>query len=110
MGAVRRKRSDTSPYLIRTALTNVIVDYKAAGPYADGMRITPVQEPMYSPGEVVDEPVVLLTHTSASTSDVEASYQEGESAPSSLPGLILGSLLGAILWVGLILTGAMLVR
>lgn len=97
-------------YLIRTALTNVIVDYKAERPYADGMRITPVQEPMYGLGEVADEPVILPTHTSASTSDVQASHREAESAPSSLPGLIFGSLLGAILWVGLILTGAMLVR
>ena len=65
---------------------------------------------MYSHQEVADEPVVLTTNIVSSTGDPETSEQEAGDAPSSLPGLVFGSLLGALLWLGLILTGAMLIR
>lgn len=92
-------------YLNRTALTDGIVDYPASRPYADFMRIRSFQK-LIATGEAGVPP----THISSRNPGADASRQEADSSPRSLSGLVFGSLLGAILWLGLILTGAILIK
>ena len=77
----------------------------ASRPYADFMRIRSFQKLMAAKDAGVPRP-----HISSTNPGVDAPPQEVDSSPRTIGGLVFGSLLGAILWLGLILTGATLIK
>ncbi len=77
----------------------------ASRPYADFMRIRSLQKLMAAKDAGVPRP-----HISSTNPGVGASGQDADNSPRTIGGLVFGSLLGAILWLGLILTGATLIK